>query len=155
MDDENELFHADHGNLAGSGAAIGEATLSAARLAMRSQVGLASELISVTPKYVLVSATKETEAEKAITAIQATQTSNVNPFSALSPVVEPRLSGNPWYVVADPNEIDGLEYAYLEGEPGPQMETRAGFEVDGVQIKIRLDFGAGFVDWRSWYKNPG
>lgn len=155
MSDGNPLFDSDHGNLAASGDAIGESTLSAARLAMRGQVGLASELISVTPRYVLVSAVKETEAEKAISAIQATKTSDVNPFSALSVVVEPRLSGNAWYVVADPAEIDGLEYAYLEGEPGPQIETKAGFEVDGVQIKVRLDYGAGFVDWRGWYRNPG
>ena len=29
------------------------------------------------------------------------------------------------------------------------------FEVDGVQIKVRLDFGGGFVDWRGWQTNAG
>lgn len=155
MSDALALFHVTHGNLAGSGGAIGEATLSAARLAMRSQVGLQSELISVTPKFVLVAATKETEAEKIVSTIQAAKTADANPFAGLSVVVEPRLSGNPWYLVADFAEIDGLEYAYLEGEPGPQIEAKVGFEIDGVQVKVRLDFGAGFVDWRGWYRNPG
>lgn len=155
MSDAKALFHADHGNKASSGAAIAEATLSAGRLAMRKQTGLGGELIAVTPRYLLVSPDKETEAEKAISQVQATKTSDSNPFTALAVAVEPRLTGNRWYIVADPTEIDGLEFAYLEGEPGPQIETKAGFDVDGVQVKVRLDFGAGFVDWRGWYTNAG
>jgi len=33
--------------------------------------------------------------------------------------------------------------------------TREGFETDASEFKVRLDFGAGFVDHRAWYKNPG
>ena len=32
---------------------------------------------------------------------------------------------------------------------GDTVETKAGFEVDGMQFKVRLDFGAAFLDWRS------
>jgi len=82
--------------------------------------------------------------EKALSAVQAAKTDDVNPFTSLTLVVEPRLtSATRWYVVADPALIDGLEYAYLEGAPGPQIETKVGFEVDGMQVKVRLDFGAG------------
>ena len=42
-----------------------------------------------------------------------------------------------------PAEIDGLEYAYLAG--GPQIETKAGWDIDGVEIRVLLDFGAGFI----------
>ena len=28
-------------------------------------------------------------------------------------------------------------------------------DVDGVEIKCRLDFGAKAIDWRGLYKNPG
>lgn len=82
---------------------------------------------------------------------------SVNPFSgSLSLVVEPRLSSaTRWYVSADPAEIDGLEYAYLAGGEGPQVETKAGWDVDGVEIRVILDFGAGFIDWRGWYANAG
>ena len=87
---------------------------------------------------------------------QATATTDVNPFAQLSLVVEPRLvSTTRWYLVGSPSEIDGLEFAYLAGAPGPQIETHAGFEIDGVSVKVRLDFGAGFVDWRGWYTNAG
>ncbi|MCA0319825.1 MAG: Mu-like prophage major head subunit gpT family protein [Proteobacteria bacterium] len=155
MSDGKRLFHADHGNLAGAGAAISETTLSAARLALRRQTGLKGELISVTPRYLVVSPENETIAEKTVSAIQATKVDDANVFTKLVVVVEPRFTGNAWYLTADPGEIDGLEYAYLEGEPGPQITTQAGFTVDGVQIRIRLDFGAGFVDHRGWFRNPG
>jgi hypothetical protein len=156
MDDTNVLFHASHGNVAGSGAAISEATLSAGRLAMRTQTGLGGTRISVVPRYLLVPPDLETTAEKQLSAIQATATSDVNPFAQLTPVVEARLtdaSTTRWYLTSD--TVDGLEYAYLEGQEGPQIETRNGFEVDGVEIKVRLDFGAGFVDHRGWYSNAG
>ena len=68
-------------------------------------------------------------------------------------IVDPRLApGTRWYVAADPALIDGLEYAYLEGAPGPQIETRVGFEVDGVSMKVRLDFGSGWIDHRGWVR---
>ena len=44
---------------------------------------------------------------------------------------------------------------YLEGQQGAYIETRNGFDVDGVEIKCRLDFGAKAIDWRGLYKNPG
>jgi hypothetical protein len=27
--------------------------------------------------------------------------------------------------------------------------------VDGVRIKVRLDYGAGFIEWRGIYSNIG
>ncbi len=115
--------------------------------------GLGGGLIDVTPRFVLVPPELETVAEMVLAEIAATKTADVNPFSKLSLLVEPRLtSPAQWYVVADPASAEGLEYAYLEGAPGPQIETRAGFEVDGVQIRVRLDFGAGWVDHRAWHR---
>ncbi|MCA6109596.1 phage major capsid protein [Bradyrhizobium cenepequi] len=156
MSDAKKLFDAAHGNIAASGAAPSETTLSAARLAMRKQTAKGGGLISVTPRFLLAPPDLETSCEKLLTAIQATTTDDANPFARLSLVIEPRLaSATRWYLVADASEIDGLEYAYLAGAPGSQIETRAGFEVDGVQVKVRLDFGAGFVDWRGWFTNAG
>lgn len=155
MSDGKALFHVDHGNLAGAGTAINVDSISAARLAMRMQKGLLGELIAVTPKYILVGADRETEAEKAVSTITPVQSQEVNPFqNKLEVVVDPRLSGA-WYLVADPAEIDGLEYAYLEGSAGPQITSEVGFDVDGVRFRVRLDFGGGFVDWRGWYRNAG
>lgn len=151
------LFHASHGNKAASGAAPAEATLSAARTAMRKQKGLSGKPINVPPKFLLVPPELETSAEKLLATVQPKNTADVNPFGGkLDLAVEARLSSaTRWYLIADTAAIDGLEYAYLAGEEGPQVESRAGFEVDGVEIKCRLDFGAAFLDWRGWYMNAG
>jgi phage head maturation protease len=87
------LFHADHGNNAGTGAAISDTTLSAARLALRTQKGIEDRTIRVTPRNLLVPPAPETTAEKWLASIAPATAADVNPFSgSLSPVVEPRLS---------------------------------------------------------------
>ncbi|RBI82660.1 peptidase U35 [Rhodosalinus halophilus] len=157
LSDGKALFHADHGNKAGTGAAISDATLSAARLALRTQKGIEDRTIRVTPRNLLVPPALETTAEKWLASIAPATAADVNPFSgSLSLVVEPRLSSaTRWYVTADPGEIDGLEFAYLSGAEGPQVESRSGWDVDGVEIRVILDFGAGFIDHRGWFMNAG
>ena len=157
LSDGKTMFHADHGNKAGTGAAISDATLSAARLALRTQKGIEDRTIRVTPRNLLVPPALETTAEKWLASIAPATAADVNPFSgSLSLVVEPRLSSaTRWYVTADPGEIDGLEFAYLSGAEGPQVESRSGWDVDGVEIRVILDFGAGFIDHRGWFMNAG
>lgn len=157
LSDGKTLFHADHGNKAGTGAAISDATLSAARLALRTQKGIEDRTIRVTPRNLLVPPALETTAEKWLASIAPATAADVNPFSgSLSLAVEPRLSSaTRWYVTAEPGEIDGLEFAYLSGAEGPQVESRSGWDVDGVEIRVILDFGAGFIDHRGWFMNAG
>ncbi|SMH46466.1 prohead protease/major capsid protein fusion protein [Maritimibacter sp. HL-12] len=157
LSDGKTLFHADHGNKAGTGAVISDATLSAARLALRTQKGIEDRTIRVTPRNLLVPPALETMAEKWLASIAPATAADVNPFSgSLSLVVEPRLSSaTRWYVTAEPGEIDGLEFAYLSGAEGPQVESRSGWDVDGVEIRVILDFGAGFIDHRGWFMNAG
>lgn len=161
MNDGKTLFHADHGNLAGTGAGISVASLGAARAAMRVQKGLGGRLINVQPRYLVVPAAKETEAQQFVASqnIVYSKGADVNPFAgSLVPVAEPRLDASSaiaWYLFADPAQIDTIEYAYLEGQQGVYLETRQGFDVDGMEIKARLDFAAKAIDWRGLFKNPG
>jgi hypothetical protein len=106
------------------------------------------------PRFLIVGPELETSAEKLMTTIAAATTDDVQPIR-LSVVVEPRIAGKEWHVACDPAHCDGLILAHLDGEPGPQIETRQGFDVDGVEFKVRLDVGAAFIDHRSWFKNPG
>lgn len=161
MGDGTALFAAGHGNLAGAGAAISVTSIGAARTAMRKQKGLdAKQFINVNAQYLLVPAALETVADQFVsTAMLANQNSNVNPFAGrLQVIAEPRLDANSataWYTAGSPAQIDMIEYGYLEGAEGPQIETRMGFEVDGMEIKCREDFVAKVIDWRGFYKNPG
>jgi len=160
MGDGSPLFHtANHGNLASSGAAPNVASLGAARTAMRLQKNLEGRVINVVPKFLIVPAALETTAEQLLASINATTVDDVNPFSGkLTLLVDPRLdaaSSIRWYLAGDPGRYDGLEIAHLAGSEGPMTETNVGFDVDGVEFKVRLDFGCGFTDYRSFYANPG
>ncbi|MGY6662217.1 MAG: prohead protease/major capsid protein fusion protein [Glycocaulis sp.] len=157
MQDGKRLFHADHGNFAAEGLAVGETSLSAARLAMRTQKGLDGKSpIAVTPRFLLVHPSQETAAEKLLTQIQALSAQDVNVFGGkLELLVEPRLPETAWYVFADPAQAPVLEYAYLSSAPGPQMASRDGWEVLGREFRVHLDFGCGATDWRGAYLNPG
>ncbi|WP_395698731.1 prohead protease/major capsid protein fusion protein [Methylocella sp.] len=154
MSDGKTLFHADHGNVTPALNLEDPYNIDVARRLMRRQTGLDGKPIAVTPKYLIVAPELETQAEQILASLTPRQVADVNPFSGkLTLIVDPYLTGLQWYLAADPAQIDGLEYAYLEGAEGPQVETQVGFDVDGVRFRVRLDFGCGFVDWRGWHRN--
>ncbi|WP_420857668.1 prohead protease/major capsid protein fusion protein [Marivivens marinus] len=162
MADGNALFHNSHKNLAGTGAVLDVGSVGAARAAMAKQTGLDKKtVLNVRPAFLIVPASLELKAEQLVAQnLVPAATSSVVPQSirTLAPISEPRLdavSETAWYLAASPNQIDTIEYAYLEGQQGAYIETRNGFDVDGVEIKCRLDFGAKAIDWRGLYKNPG
>ena len=162
MADGTALFHTNHKNLAGTGAALAVDAVGAARAAMALQTGLDKKtVLNIRPAFLIVPAALELKAEQLVAQnLVPAATSGVVPQSirTLSPISEPRLdaaSATAWYLAASPNQIDTIEYAYLEGQQGAYIETRNGFDVDGVEIKCRLDFGAKAIDWRGLYKNPG
>ncbi len=163
MSDGNALFSAAHANLETDGDVISIASLSRARTAIRLQTGLDGSRLNLTPKILLVPPSLETVAQQfvAIVAPQlvAAVPGNANPFSGLLQVIaEPRLeddSTTAWYVIASPDQLDVLVYAFLEGETGPTIERRVGFDIDGLEIKARHDFAAKVVDWRGIHKDPG
>ncbi|MEY8827872.1 Mu-like prophage major head subunit gpT family protein [Sedimentitalea sp. XS_ASV28] len=154
--DGRTLFHAAHGNLASASMTLSVASLGIARVAMRRQTGLAGEAINVVPAFLVVPPELETLAEQVLTEIAASEVANANPFAGkLRLLVEPRLaSPTAWYLCAAPGAPDSLQHAYLDGATGPQLFTREGFEVDGIEYKVRMDFGAGFTGHRGWYLSP-
>lgn len=156
-EDNKRLFHADHGNLAGSGTALDVTNLSAGRLAMRGVKGLDGKTpINATPKYLLVGPQLETTAEQALAAIYAATVATANPFTGkLELLVESRITDKSWYVFADPAVLPVLEYAYLSSAQGPQMASREGWDVLGQEFRVVLDFGCGATDFRGAYRNPG
>lgn len=155
MADGFALFSNQHGNL-GTSAAITIASVAAGRQAMAQQKSAEGGFITVRPAFLVVGPAKETEAEQFLTAVAAAQASNVNPFvGKLQLIVEPRITDNSWYLIADPSAIDTIELSHLEGQEGVFIETQAGFDVDGIKTKARLDVGAATIDFRGFYRNPG
>jgi phage major head subunit gpT-like protein len=160
MADGVVLFHADHGNLANPGAAISVDTVSAGRVAMAGQTGVDGKTkMNLDPAAFLVPKALQTKAEQFVGQIFAAKTADKVPESLtrLAIVAEARLdaaSATSWYLAASVTQVDIIELAYLEGAQGVYTETRMGFDVDGVEVKVRMDVGAKVIDWRGLYKNP-
>jgi hypothetical protein len=163
MGDNVALFHATHSNLnTGAGTALGLTALGTGIAGMAKQKGLDGvTTLNVQARYLAVPVSLQLTAFQLVaTNLAPAQSANVVPeyIRALMPIAEPRLDANSttaWYLFASPDQIDTIEYAYLEGQDGVYIETRQGFEVDGVEIKARLDFGAKAIDWRGIHKNSG
>jgi hypothetical protein len=154
MSDGSPLYTTARGNKAASGDPISEASLSAARLAMRKMTGLDGKTpIGVVPKHLVVGPEKETEADKMLAVLASTETQNVNPFSSkLALLVDPRLPGNAWRIFSD---IPTIIMSYLEGQEGPQTSIREGWDILGTEFRCVLHFGCGIEEWRGTYLNSG
>jgi len=158
MADGNPVFHSSHANVAGAGAAPDVTTLDAGRFAMRSQLdydGITP--LSAAPAYILASPKRETAIEQLLVAtINPVQAADTNPFhGVLTPLIDPRLDADPWYLFADPGMVPVLEHAYLHGKSGPTVEMQRGWNTLGQEFRVYMDFGAGVVDPRGAFKNPG
>lgn len=173
MGDGNALFSAAHNNLAGSGAAISVDSVSAGRTALATQTGLDGKtILGLSAAYMLVPVALQTKAEQFRGQIYAAKNSDVVPDSLknFGIISEPRLdagvhrpeigidangSTTSWYLAGSIAQGDMIELAYLDGNQGVYTETRTGFDIDGMEVKVRLDVGAKPIDWRNLYKNPG
>jgi hypothetical protein len=163
MADGVPLFHATHKNLTATNGLAAVANITAARKAMRKQTAPKGTILNLIPRFLIIPAALEGIAAQLTNPINLAATASsadVPAFvRAMVPIVEPRLDAvasvgdTNWYTAADPSTIDTIEYCYLEGQQGVYIETRQGFEVDGVEIKARLDFAAAAIDHRGLQKN--
>lgn len=156
LSDGNPVFHASRGNI-GTADGPSVASLTESRLAMRTRKGLdGATIIAAAPRYVLVPATLETDAEQVLASIQPSTVDDVNPFGGkLSLLVEPRLTGETWYVFADPARLAAMQYAYLSSAQGVQIQRTEAWDTLGMKFRAFLDFGAGWMDWRGAHQIPG
>lgn len=165
MSDGNALFSAAHGNFVGTaanqttgGSALSEASLTLAYTAFMEQKGPDGSFITVSPKFLVVGPKNAFLAMKMTSAnyTPAKQTDiPVASLVGLTVIVEPRITNYAWFLIADPNQVDTVEYAFLAGEEELFIEPREGFNIDGIEVKARLVFAAKAIDWRGMYRNNG
>lgn len=164
--DGKTLFHADHGNLAGSGAAISVTSVGAGRAAMWKQKALGrkstdDDFMMVEADRLIVPPALETLALQFVTATQPGTDGAVNPYkSTLTPIVVPHISAaasggsdTAWYLVA--SSLPPVQHAYLEGYEAPSVVTVDGMNPDVVTMNARHIFGAAASEYRGAWKNPG
>lgn len=165
MSDGKGLFHADHGNYKGTagnlttgGSALSETSLAEAEVAFLNQKDAAGQFINSSPRYLIVGPKNKITAQK-LTSTNFTPAKQgdiaVSQFTGLTPIVDPRLTNYEWFLAADPNMIDTVEYAFLDGEQELFTDQREGFNIDGVEVKARMVFAAKAIDWRGLYRNNG
>jgi hypothetical protein len=162
MGDSVALFDSAHGNLAGSGAIVSMAAIEAGRVAMAQQMDINDNdylhlrpAIWVGPTFQGGNARSVNDAQYDPDTPNKLNKPNIVRGLFREVVDTPRITGNEWYLFADPMDAPVIEVAFLNGDQEPFLEMQEGFEVDGVKWKVRLDYGVAALDFRGAYKNPG
>lgn len=161
MQDNVALFDSKHGNVAGTGEALSVKAIAKAITAMRRQKGITGDAtLNITPKYLVVPPELEITAYQIVNSTAAVDGVNsgvVNPYKGRFVVVADAELTDPdaWYLVADASQHDTIEVTYLNGVETPRLETRQGFDVDGIEYKVAFDCGVSALDFRGVYKNAG
>ena len=161
MQDNIALFDTKHGNVAGTGEALSVKAIAKAITAMRRQKGITGDAtLNITPKYLVVPPELEVTAYQIVNSTAAVDGVNsgvVNPYKGRFVVVADAELTDPdaWYLVADASQHDTIEVTYLNGVETPRLETRQGFDVDGIEYKVAFDCGVSALDFRGVFKNAG
>ena len=153
--DGNALFdNANHANDTTAASPLTIANLGAAQKKLMDQTGLDAEQLNLIPSFLIVGTADYVLAQQLTRSISPDQFGNVNPFAGggLTVIVDPRISFDGWYLTTSPTQTETLEIARLAGMDGPSIETRPGFDVDGLEIKVRHIFGAQIPEFRGWQR---
>ncbi|MBN8294953.1 Clp protease ClpP [Rhodobacter sp. NTK016B] len=156
LETSRKVFNTTDGTKAGTAAAITVASLSVGRAAMMKQKTLGGHDLGILPSILLVGPDKLTEAQQVVAPIQAAQAGNVNPFAGTLEVIgTAKITGNAWYLFADPADLPNFVYGYLEGATAPRTRMEEPFGMQGMRLSLEHDFGVGAIDFRGGYKNAG
>ncbi len=162
LSDGKALFHVDHGNIATTAAAPTVASFDAVRTQMKSIKDKDNnDYLDIMPAIWLGPTTIGSTARTVNDAQYDVDVSNKfqvpNKSKGIFSVMldTPRLTGTPWYALANPAQEPVFEVAFLDGVQTPYMESQQGFTTDGIQWKVRHDFGTGAIGYRGIIKNAG
>jgi hypothetical protein len=172
MGDGNALFSTAHVNYVahGSGGIPGVSTIAAGILAMGVQKDiLGKRRLNIRPVYFLAPKALEGSSEvffrtdrfsdtNTIATDSSLASTRVNPYSGtvFTRVYDARLDDSDvaaWYLAASKGRT--VKVFFLNGVQSPYMETRQGWNVDGLEYKVRIDAGAKAVSWKGLYYNNG
>ena len=118
--------------------------------------------LNIRPSYILVPTVLEDKMRVLLTSETDTTQENPkvpNPIRNIAEIItDARLdeaSLTAWYMLANPSLYDGIEIGYLDGNSTPFLEEQDGWDVDGIEYKVRIDFGVKALDYRTAFKNDG
>jgi HK97 family phage prohead protease len=161
MSDTNPFFDASRSNI-GTGSVLTMAGIEADSVTMASlRDPSGNDILDLRPQVLLVPKGLEGTAKSINDAQYDPDTANKlqkpNTVRGLFDdiVGTARLSGTRRYLFADPGIARAIEVAFLNGQRSPVLEMQDGHRVDGVEWKIRIDFGVAALDPRGAVTNAG
>lgn len=161
MSDGVALFHATHGNLMAA-TAMSAIQFDALRVKMAQQKDpTGNDFLDLRPSVLLTGISQGANARVINDALYDPDTANKLQKPNLAKgifnniVDTARITDTTYYGFADPNEEPVIEVAFLDGVQEPFMENWLEQKTDGMQWKVRLDYGVGAIGWRGAVKNPG
>lgn len=158
MKDGVAIFHADHSNLAGIGAALSATTLEAARTAMMRQKSKdGKNALNILPMFLIVATEQEITARTLLSSMASTEANTnagvINPFyNMMTIIVDAELAAGAWYIAGDRRTIKAGYLAGTGRRPIVQMDSQS---LTKTIFQGVFDFGVVAEDHKSLYKNPG
>lgn len=161
LNDGKTIFHADHGNI-GAGAALSVASIDADRVLMGQQKDISgNEILDIKPEILLLSSGLG-GAARVINGAQYDPDASIKSqvpnkvVGLYRDIVDTaRLTGTRRYSFADPSVAPVIEVSFLDGAQEPVIETKDGWNVDGTEMKVRIDYGVTGVGSVGAVTNAG
>lgn len=153
MADGSAIFHNNHKNLS-TGAAVSKTSISGLKAKLKKQTDDKGQVLDLNAKWILAGPDNESTIKEILAGQNTTGGFNVH-AGEFAPLITAAISDNAHYLIADPNQVEGLEYSYLEGARGLQTETLNHPDTLGIVIRNWIDFGAKVINYRAFQKNPG
>lgn len=164
--DSVALFHSSHANT-DNPAVLSQSTLSVARRKMRKQsaYGDSSNVLSITPKLLVVPPELEEIAYQLVSSAVAIPATPAGPSDTPNihqgldvEVVDYYSDTNDWYAVADPSRVPTIEVGFYQGREEPELFTQADptvgsmFNADKLTYKIRHVYSGTPLEHRGFYR---
>lgn len=162
--DAQPFFHSNRKNVNGTGSALAVAGIDADRVIMAAQTDPSGNLIlNLQPSVLLVqsglggTARVINDAQYDPDTVNKLQRPNMVRGLFRDIVDSPRIVAGSTrrYLFADPSIAPTIVVAFLDGQQSPVLESQNGWRVDGVEWKVRIDYGVAAVDFRGAVTNAG
>lgn len=153
LSDGTAVWHGNRANLQTAASALSATSLASAMVLLRRQKSPdQATFLGLRPAFLLVAPENERLARSLVSDEVAAVVvgESTAAFRGLTVLVDPRLPAAEWYLFPSVGQAPNIVLAKLsENNGGPVTETKAGFEVDEFQLKVRHVIGAAFIDFRA------
>ena len=147
-----------HKNLAATNLTISLAGYSEVRTLMRKQQDAEKKgYVGVFPKFVVAADEYAYKHEQLLVSIADPAGANSGVANVMRDkmtlITSPYLTGAAYYVIANPAELEGIEYTTLNNVDRPFSRTVIPQNHLGIDYQFWMDFGFNLIDYRAFAKN--